>query len=90
MVLHDHAHSGEDETELVIARNARLGRWLFVGYLALYLGYMWMVSFRPDLMRMMPGGGLNTAIWYGFGLIIAAIVLSFVYGWLCRKKDSAP
>ena len=89
MVVHDHAHR-EVEDAVEVARNARLGHWLFAGYLALYLGYMWMVSFRPDLMRMIPAGGLNMAIWYGFGLIIAAILLSFVYGWLCRKKDAAP
>jgi uncharacterized membrane protein (DUF485 family) len=89
MVLHDHAHDDEAHDEAAAARNARLGRWLFVGYLALYVGYMWMVSFRPDLMRKTLGGGLNTAVWYGFGLIIAAIVLSFVYGWLCRKKENA-
>ena len=89
MVLHDHSHV-EFEDAAEVARNARLGHWLFVAYLALYVGYMWMVSFRPDLMRMVPAGGLNTAIWYGFGLIIAAILLSFVYGWLCRKKDAAP
>ena len=90
MVLHAHAHSDQGEDDVEIARNARLGRWLFSGYLLLYVGYMYMVAFRPDLMRMVPAGGLNTAVWYGFGLIIAAILLSFVYGWLCRKKDVTP
>jgi uncharacterized membrane protein (DUF485 family) len=30
--------------------------------------------------------GLNLAIVYGFGLIIAALVLAAVYGWLCRTS----
>jgi uncharacterized membrane protein (DUF485 family) len=89
MVLHDHAHT-ETEDEAVTARNARLGRVLFVLYLALYIGYMWMVSFGDALMRKTVFGGLNMAVVYGFGLIITAILLSFVYGWLCRNKDAAP
>jgi uncharacterized membrane protein (DUF485 family) len=89
MVLH-HGHSPGDETEdeLVAARNARLGRWLFVGYLALYVGYMWLVAFRPDLLREQPAGGVNTGVWYGFGLIGAAILLSLVYGWMCRARPT--
>jgi hypothetical protein len=27
---------------------------------------------------------VNLAIWYGFGLIVAAIFLALVYGWACR------
>ena len=34
----------------------------------------------------MPLEGLNLAIVYGFGLIIAALVLALVYSWLCRAS----
>jgi uncharacterized membrane protein (DUF485 family) len=89
MVLHHgHAPGDASEDEDLAARNARLGRWLFVGYLALYVGYMAMVAFWPDLMRRLPAGGVNTAVWYGFGLIAAAILLSLVYGWLCRARPT--
>jgi uncharacterized membrane protein (DUF485 family) len=64
-----------------------LGRKLFVAYLALYVGYMWLVAFRPDLMAKLPWGGVNTAILYGFGLIVAALVTSLVYGLLCRTSS---
>jgi uncharacterized membrane protein (DUF485 family) len=28
--------------------------------------------------------GVNLAIWYGFALIVVALVLALIYGWLCR------
>jgi uncharacterized membrane protein (DUF485 family) len=66
----------------------RLGRKLFVGYLALYVGYMCMIAFRPDLAAKLPWGGINTAVLYGFGLIVAALTTALVYGVLCRRKES--
>lgn len=88
MVLH-HGHSPADdpEDEASTARNARMGRKLFVAYLALYVGYMWLVAFRPDLLAKLPWGGVNTAVLYGFGLIVAALVTALVYGLLCRTTS---
>ena len=87
MVLHDHAHADETEDEVASARNARLGRKLFVVYLALYVGYMWLVAFRPDLMAKIVWGGVNVAVLYGFGLIAAALVTALIYGLLCRTSS---
>lgn len=84
MVLHDHAHGDEPEDEVASARNARLGMKLFLVYLALYLGYVLLTAFRPDLMRTLLPGGVNLAIAYGIGLIVAALLMAFLYGWLCR------
>ena len=36
-------------------------------------------------MRTNPGGGLNLAVLYGMGLILAAIILAFVYMGACRR-----
>jgi uncharacterized membrane protein (DUF485 family) len=65
-------------------RNARLGLWLFGVYLLIYGGFVGLAAFSPDTMAKTPAAGVNLAIWYGFGLIGAAIVLALVYGWLCR------
>ena len=46
---------------------------------------MLLAAFSPDAMEMTPLAGVNLAIWYGFGLIVAAIVLALVYGWACRR-----
>lgn len=89
MVLHDHAHADEPEDEIAAARNARLGRKLFVVYLVLYLGYMLLTAFRPELLRTLVPGGINLAVAYGIGLIKAAILMALLYAWLCRVPSSA-
>jgi uncharacterized membrane protein (DUF485 family) len=88
MVLHDHAQADEPEDAVASARNARIGRKLFIAYLALYVGYVWLVAFRPDLMAKLPWGGVNTAVLYGFGLIVAALVTALVYGLVCRTSSN--
>jgi uncharacterized membrane protein (DUF485 family) len=70
----------------------RLGLTLFAAYLALYTGFVLLAAFAPQLMEVAPLAGVNVAIWYGFGLIVAAIVMAMVYGWACgpseRRLDS--
>jgi uncharacterized membrane protein (DUF485 family) len=66
-------------------RNARLGLWLFGLYVLLYGSFVLVNAFAPDEMERTPWLGVNLAIWSGFGLIVAAIVLSLVYGFLCRS-----
>jgi uncharacterized membrane protein (DUF485 family) len=66
-------------------RNTRIGLSLFAVYLLLYAGFVFLAAFSPDVMELTPLAGVNLAIWYGFGLIIAAIALALVYGWACRE-----
>ena len=40
-------------------------------------------------MEWTPVAGINLAILYGFGLIVAALVLALLYGWLCRAGDDS-
>jgi uncharacterized membrane protein (DUF485 family) len=65
-------------------RNARFGLRLFFVYLVLYVGFVLLAAFSPATMERTPFAGVNLAVWYGFGLIVAAIVLALLYGWLCR------
>lgn len=82
---------GEQENSETIARNTRLGLQLFVIYLALYGGFVFLNTFSPAQMEVVVFSGLNLAIVYGFTLIIAAFALAMIYGWLCRNDvASAP
>ncbi|MBW3596621.1 MAG: DUF485 domain-containing protein [Planctomycetes bacterium] len=54
---------------------------LFGIYLLLYGGFVLLNAFSPETMEQTPLAGVNLAIWYGFGLILAAIVLALIYGW---------
>lgn len=80
---HAAAPSGH-EPEQTSARSTRYGRLLFVGYALLYAGFMYLNAFRPDDMQKLPWGGINLAVLYGLGLILAAFVLALFYDWLCR------
>src|SRR5437868_3553892 len=68
-------------------RNARLGLVLFAIYLALYGGFVALNAFAPQRMGEPALAGINLAIVYGFGLILAALVLALVYMALCRPSD---
>ena len=75
-----------DSTTAATARkqNMRLGLSLFVLYTLLYGAFVMTSAFYPDAMEMRPWGGLNLALLSGFGLILVAILLSFIYGLFSR------
>lgn len=68
------------------SRNMKIGLTLFGVYLLLYGGFVLINAFAPTAMEATPVAGVNLAILYGFGLIIAALVLALIYGWLCRGQ----
>ncbi|MCA8982329.1 MAG: DUF485 domain-containing protein [Planctomycetaceae bacterium] len=71
-------------------RNNRLAAQLFSLYLLFYSGFILINIFAPQLMEMTPLAGVNVAIWYGFGLIILAVILAFLYGLLCQPIHDRP
>lgn len=75
-----------DDHPQTSARNARYGLFLFIIYVLLYAGFMGLAAFEPQLMSRTPFGGVNLAILYGFGLIVAALVLAVIYMILCRNE----
>ena len=75
-------------SEEISSRNARYGGILFFIYLAFYAGFVLLSAFWPQVMDLAIAG-VNLAIWYGFALIIVALVLAMLYGWLCRDRGTA-
>ena len=71
------------------SHNARLGLGLFVLYLLLYGGFVGLATFAPTAMGKPALAGVNLAVVYGFGLIVAALVLALVYMLLCRAEAPA-
>jgi uncharacterized membrane protein (DUF485 family) len=72
-----------------MSRPSPLRLWLFGLYLALYVGFMLLVTFRLDVMAAAPFGGVNLAIVYGLLLIVAALALALFYMWRSRASGSA-
>lgn len=64
----------------------RVGIWMFVLYATIYVGFILINTFSPHLMGS-DIGGLNLAIVYGFGLIIFALMLAFVYNAICTAAE---
>jgi len=81
------ATTGEVKME---SKNARLGLQLFSVYLLFYGGFVFISAFRAEWMEITPIAGINLAILYGFGLIIAALVLALIYGAICKGEDPEP
>lgn len=77
------------KTDSILSRNARLGLVLFTVYLLLYGGFMTLNVMNPKMMAEPAMFGLNLAILYGFGLIIAALVLALLYMALCKPEVKA-
>lgn len=80
----DHVH--DDHHAPTIARNARIGLWLFAVYVVLYAGFIVLSAFYPERMRQSAVAGVNLAIAYGFGLILGAFLLALVYMFLVRGR----
>ena len=59
----------------------------FFVYLVLYAGFVVLNAVAPEVMETKPVAGLNLAVLYGFGLILAAFVLAIVYGGLAERAD---
>ena len=80
---HRPVSNGDLETETPMPpRQSRIGFVLFSLYLALYLGFVLINAFYPALMKSTPVAGVNLAVLYGFGLIVAAILMAFLYGFV--------
>lgn len=88
---HHAATPAEQEDPRQAARNARRGLCLFAIYLVFYTAFVLLNAFGREWMERTPWGGVNLAVWYGFGLIGGALLLALVYAWLCRKaaRESA-
>jgi uncharacterized membrane protein (DUF485 family) len=84
--LHGELHP--DLHPQTISRNARYGLLLFVLYVLLYGGFMALSAFAPDVMQRTAINGVNVAILYGMGLILAALFLALVYMVLCERAAS--
>jgi uncharacterized membrane protein (DUF485 family) len=83
-----HASAGAHGDNSPSPRSARYGLILFTVYLLLYGSFVLLNAFAPDLMEIILVAGINCAVLSGIGLIVAALVLALLYGWLCRAAVS--
>lgn len=70
-------------------RQSRDGLALFFLYMAMYLGFIYINAFNPAMMKKPAFAGVNTAVVYGFSLIVAAIVMAFLYGFVGQTVNES-
>ena len=75
-----------EDAPAVGRRNSRIGLWLFLIYCLLYAGFMALTTFKFQVLAA-PIAGVNWAIVYGMGLIVAAFVLALIYMILCDNDE---
>jgi uncharacterized membrane protein (DUF485 family) len=83
-------HQHHEDHPHIVSRNARYGLIFFAIYVSLYGGFIYLAVFQTTLMGAPVLGGMNVAIAYGFGLILAALALALIYMTLCRGAVSGP
>ena len=82
----DHGPATDWSKDRASAFKSRMGIWMFILYAVIYAGFVLINTFYPRLMGS-DIGGLNLAIVYGFGLIVFALMLAFVYNAICTAAE---
>jgi uncharacterized membrane protein (DUF485 family) len=75
------------ETDHAAAKKAKLGIKLFIFYVLIYAGFVVIGLVDPELMGLHIIGKQNLAIVYGFGLIVLAIAMGFIYNAMCSRLE---
>ena len=65
----------------------RIGLILFGIYALIYAGFIIINTLSPQTMGVRVFAGLNLAVFYGFGLIVLAIVMGVAYNHVCTKYE---
>ena len=84
-MLHEPAATAEKD--YAIEYKKRLGVWMFAVYALVYAGFVALNLVSPLKMEATVLFGLNLAVVYGFGLILAAFVLAVVYNIMCMREE---
>ncbi len=76
----------EEQKDCAASIKAKLGLWMFLIYTIVYAGFIVIAAFAPDVMGA-DIGSINLAIFYGLFLIVFAVILAFVYNFICARCE---
>lgn len=65
----------------------RIGIILFIIYCLIYLGFILINVLKPGWMSLPVAFNLNLAVFYGFFLIIIAVIMGLIYNFLCTRAE---
>ena len=81
-----HDEVTRDEKDNAASVKAKIGLWMFLIYTIVYAGFIVLTISVPDIMGT-DIGKINLAILYGLVLIVFAVILAFIYHYLCRRYE---
>ncbi len=82
-----HGPAAKLEADNAAAKKSKIGLYLFFFYVIIYGGFVFIGLFTPHLLGVHILGSQSLAIVYGFGLIILAIIMGFIYNSICTKLE---
>lgn len=82
-----HENKQSKEIDHAAQKKVKLGVILFLIYTIIYAGFVAIGLTRPEWLSKEVFRGQNLSIVYGFGLIFLAIVMGFVYNYICTKME---
>jgi uncharacterized membrane protein (DUF485 family) len=82
-----HGPAAKMEADKAAAKKSKLGVTLFIVYTLLYSGFVMIGLINPELLGVHVIGKQNLSIVYGFGLIVLAIVMGFIYNAICTRME---
>ena len=85
MQQHEAVKLEKDNAEKI---KAKVGLILFGVYSLIYAGFVFINTLSPKSMGIKVAFGLNLAAFYGFGLIILAIVMGILYNFYCTRMEN--
>jgi uncharacterized membrane protein (DUF485 family) len=74
----------ETESGKTIARRERIGLILLTLFSIVYFGFIGLCAFANTWFASLSLWDVPVTVWYGFGLIVLAMVIAGVYGRLSR------
>ncbi|MFC1743485.1 DUF485 domain-containing protein [Candidatus Riflebacteria bacterium] len=83
----DHGPAVKLSVDHAIETKTNIGFVCFIFYCVVYSGFVIINTLNPRLMNMQVAFGLNLAVFYGFGLIILAIVMGLIYHFVCSSIE---
>lgn len=85
-MLHEPAvEIGKDRS---IPKKTRLGIIMFVAYMTVYAGFVFIGMMFPRVLGARFIFGQNLAVTYGIGLILLAVIMGLVYNFFCTRYEN--
>lgn len=76
-----------EEHKDLVKFKTNVGLLLFAIYGTVYAVFVLINTIWPSVMKVPVILGMNLAVFYGYSLIILAVVMSLIYNAICTKKE---